>query len=270
MSDILTRICHDKRDHITRCKAERSLAAVEADAQQQSAPLGFASALSCAADGAFGLIAEIKKTSPSAGEIRPDFDPATIAEAYQAAGAACLSVLTDKPYFQGDDAYVLQARNASGLPCLRKDFMVDTYQVVEARAIGADCILVIMAAVDDGLAEELCSAADDHSMDVLVEVHNREELDRALLLDAKLIGINNRNLKTLDVDLATTEALSPIIPADREIVCESGLKTHADLKRMEAVGARRFLVGEQLMRQDDIEHATRMLLGTAKQGQDVA
>jgi indole-3-glycerol phosphate synthase len=260
VSDILARICADKRDHVSACKQTRSLSQLDGDTKSAPAPLGFARALAEASNDGFGLIAEIKKASPSAGEIRPNFSPSLIARAYRDAGAACLSVLTDMPYFQGHDSYVIEARNESNLPCLRKDFMVDPYQVVEARAIGADCILVIMAAVDDALAAELCSSAAELGMDVLVEVHNRPELDRALMLDARLIGINNRNLKTLDVDLATTEALAPLVPADRDVVCESGLKTHDDLLRMAKNDTRRFLVGEHLMRQTDIVTATRTLL----------
>jgi indole-3-glycerol phosphate synthase len=261
MSDILAEICGAKRSHVAACKRERPLSVLEAEAGSMTPPLGFALSLKRASVSGFGLIAEIKKASPSAGEIRPDFNPAAIAAAYRNAGAACLSVLTDQPYFQGRDSFVLEARSESNLPCLRKDFMVDPYQVLEARAIGADCILVIMAAVEDVLAEELTACAGDLGMDVLVEVHNREELDRALNLDARLIGINNRNLKTLAVDLATTEELAPHVPQDRDIVCESGLKAHEDLLRMEQCGARRFLVGEHLMRQDDVEAATRTLLG---------
>jgi indole-3-glycerol phosphate synthase len=270
MSDILGKICADKAEHVAACKRARPLSDLEAQARTMTPPLGFARNLRQASEKGFALIAEIKKASPSAGEIRPDFNPAEIAAAYRAAGAACLSVLTDQPYFQGQDSFVLEARRSSNLPCLRKDFMIDPYQVLEARAIGADCILVIMAAVEDALARELATCACDLGMDVLVEVHNREELDRALELEAKLIGINNRNLKTLAVDLATTEELAPHVPADRDIVCESGLKTHDDLLRMERCGARRFLVGEHLMRQKDIEAATRALLGTATEARQSA
>ncbi|MBC6439412.1 MAG: indole-3-glycerol phosphate synthase TrpC [Rhodospirillales bacterium] len=260
MSDILEKICADKRHHVAACRAKKPLSAIEAEARQRPTPLGFANALAEKATNGFGLIAEIKKASPSAGEIRADFSPALIARAYRDAGAACLSVLTDQPYFQGDDSYVLEVKLESNLPCLRKDFMIDPYQVVEAKAIGADCILVIMAAVDDTLASELCAAAAGHDLDVLVEVHDQPELDRALTLDVPLIGINNRNLKTLAVDLATTEALAPLVPGDRDVVCESGLKTHDDLQRMAGVGIRRFLVGESLMRQRDIKAATCALL----------
>jgi indole-3-glycerol phosphate synthase len=265
VADILEKICADKRDHVARCKAARPLAAVEEAARATAAPLGFARALEAGAAGAgWGLIAEIKRASPSAGEIRPDFDPASLARAYRSGGASCLSVLTDEPYFKGRDAYVLAAKSACGLPCLRKDFMVDPYQVVEARAIGADCILVIMAAVDDGLARELVATARQWNLDVLVEVHDGAELDRALKLDTRLLGINNRNLKTLAVDLATTEQLAPRVPAGRIVVCESGIKQHGDLQRMAASNVRCFLVGEHLMRQQDVAAATRQLLGMAQ------
>ncbi len=262
MTDILTRICNDKRGHVARCKAARPLAQVEKDAAASPAPLGFGAALAAAvAANGTGLIAEIKRASPSAGEIRPDFDPAALAAAYRDGGAACLSVLTDEAYFKGHDNYVLQAKKASGIPCLRKDFLVDPYQVVEARAIAADCILVIMAAVDDVLAAELVATAAAWQLDVLLEVHDEAELERALMLDAALIGINNRNLKTLAVDLATTERLATRVPAGRDIVCESGIKRSEDIVRMAGCGARRFLVGEHLMRQADVAAATRTLLG---------
>ncbi|MCW2247624.1 indole-3-glycerol phosphate synthase [Azospirillum fermentarium] len=261
MSDVLTRICDDKRAHVAACKAARPVSVVEEAARAASAPRGFKAALKRAvAEGRYGLIAEIKKASPSKGLIRADFDPPTLARAYAAGGASCLSVLTDEPYFQGRDDYLVAARAAVDLPCLRKDFMVDTYQVAEARALGADCILIIMAALEDARAADLLAAARQWGMDVLVEVHDRAETERALLLDAELLGVNNRNLKTLAVDIATTEELAALVPAGKMLVSESGLYTPADLSRMAAVGASCFLVGESLMRQDDVTAATRALL----------
>ncbi len=262
MSDTLARICADKRRLVGERKAARPLGAIEAEARSAAAPRGFAAALTQAAEhDGLALIAEIKRASPSRGLIRADFDPATLARAYQAGGATCLSVLTDTPHFQGDDAHLVAARAACALPCLRKDFMIDPYQVAEARAIGADCILVIMAALDDGVAAEIEAAALAWGMDVMVEVHDEAELERAARLRSRLIGINNRNLKTLDVDLAATERLAPLAPADAVLVCESGLYSHTDLIRMTAVGAQRFLVGESLMRETDVTAATVALLG---------
>ncbi len=262
MSDVLARICADKLRHVEAVRATQPLAAVERLAAAAAPPRGFRAALERkAATGALALIAEIKKASPSKGLIRADFDPPTLARAYRDGGAACLSVLTDAPYFQGDDAYLGAARDAVELPCLRKDFMLDPYQIVESRALGADCVLLIMAALEDAQAAELCRLAHSLGMDVLVEVHDGAELDRALALDADLFGINNRNLKTLKVDIATTEALAPRVGADRLLVAESGLYAHEDLERMAKAGAKAFLVGESLMRQDDVTAATRQLLG---------
>ena len=264
MSDVLARICADKRAHVARRKRERPFGEVEAAARESAAPRGFAMRLADeVAAGRYGLIAEIKKASPSKGLIRPDFDPPALARDYAAGGASCLSVLTDEPYFQGRDAYLTAARNAVALPVLRKDFMLDPYQVVEARALGADCILLIMAALEDAQAAELDAAARELGMDVLVEVHDGAELDRALKLEARLVGVNNRNLKTLGVDLATTEALAPRLPANVLAVSESGLFTPADLARMAQAGCRCFLVGESLMRQPDVAAATRALLAAA-------
>jgi indole-3-glycerol phosphate synthase len=261
VADVLTEICHRKRQHVARRKAERSEAALQALAAEAPPMRPFAAALEArVAQGRFGLIAEIKKASPSRGLIRADFDPAALAQAYEAGGAACLSVLTDTPYFHGSDDHLRAARAACRLPVLRKDFILDPYQIVESRAIGADCILLIIAALDDGMACELAAAARDLGLDVLVEVHDRGELDRALRLDTRLIGINNRNLKTLQVDLGTTEELAPLVPSDRLVVGESGIYDPADLDRLAAAGARCFLVGESLMRAGDVAAATRRLL----------
>lgn len=262
MSDVLAKICRDKRGHVAQCKQERSEADLLVAAKAADAPRGFARALrETIGRGATGLIAEIKKASPSKGVIREDFDPASLARAYRDGGATCLSVLTDTPYFQGDDRYLEQARGEVPLPVLRKDFMLDPYQIIESRALGADCVLLIMAALDDAQAAELEDAAHTHGMDVLIEVHDRAELDRALTLRSALIGVNNRNLKTLTVDIATTESLAPWVPDDRLLVCESGIATTADIDRMGVAGAHCFLVGESLMRQADVAAATRALLG---------
>jgi indole-3-glycerol phosphate synthase len=261
MSDTLTKITADTAKHVAKCKAARPLAAVEADARKADAPRGFARALKATiASGRYGLIAEIKKASPSKGLIRPDFDPPSLARAYERGGATCLSILTDEPYFQGKDEFLVQARAAVKLPVLRKDFMIDPYQIVEARALGADCVLLIMACLDDALAADLAKLAHKWGMDVLVEVHNSGELDRALRIESDLVGVNNRNLKTLAVDLATTEELAPKVPKDRVLVAESGLGSPADLARMARVGASAFLIGESFMRKPDVELAVREIL----------
>ena len=264
MSDMLAKICADKRDHIAACKQRRPLAELEAEAREMP-PRGFSTSLkSAVADGGYGLITEIKKASPSKGLIREDFDSAALARAYQAGGAVCLSVLTDGPYFQGRDDDLVQARAACDLPVLRKDFMLDPYQIVESRALGADGVLLIMAALDDAEAQELEAAALALGLDVLVEVHDAGELERAFELRSPLIGVNNRDLKTFDVDLAVTESLVRDIPADRLVVSESGLATPADLARLSAAGVNCFLVGEALMREDDVEAATRALLAPSE------
>ena len=261
MSDVLARICDDKRRHVAARKRAVSQAALAERAQAVEPPRGFAQALSAVADtGRPALIAELKKASPSKGLIRADFDPPALAAAYASGGAACLSVLTDKPYFQGEDRFLTEAHAAVSLPVLRKDFMLDPYQVVEARALGADCILLIMAALEDGQAAELAAATHELGMDTLVEVHDEPELERALRLEASLLGINNRNLKTLEVDLATTERLVPLAAGGPPIVCESGLHGPDDIARLTALGVRRFLVGESLMRQADVAGATAALL----------
>ncbi|MDH5188210.1 MAG: indole-3-glycerol phosphate synthase TrpC [Rhodospirillaceae bacterium] len=266
MEDILEKICTDKREHIERKKAERpidELINAVKITNKNNPSRGFISALRAKVSlGHYGLIAEIKKASPSKGLIREDFNPAQLARAYELGGAACLSVLTDEPYFQGSDEYLIAARGAVDIPVLRKDFMLDPYQVYEARAMGADCILLIMAALDDETAFELEEIANSIDLDVLVEVHNAPEMERALKLNTPLIGINNRNLKTLAVDTTTTEDLAGMVPANRMVVSESGLHTPGDLLRMKDAGASCFLIGESLMREKDVENATHKLLNT--------
>ena len=258
---VLKRICADKRALVADRQRSRPLGDVERAAAAASPPRGFADALRrTVASGRYGLIAEIKRASPSKGLIRADFDPPELARAYAEGGATCLSVLTDAPYFQGDDVYLVAARSAVPLPVLRKDFLLDPYQIVEARALGADAVLVILAAVDDGCARELLSTAAALDMDGLVEVHDEAELERAGKLGATLIGINNRNLSTLSVDLATSERLAPLAPPDATLVGESGIARRADCDRLAGAGLRCFLVGESLMRQPDVAAATRSLL----------
>ncbi len=267
MSDTLARIVADKRAHVAGRKAAVAEASLRAQADAAAPPRGFRAALARqTAQRRPALIAELKKASPSKGLIRADFDPPALARAYAAGGATCLSVLTDTPYFQGEDAFLPAARDAVDLPVLRKDFMVDPYQIAESRALGADCILLILAALDDALAAELMAAAGALGMDVLVEVHDRPELDRALAMGAGMIGINNRNLKTLQVDLATAESLAPALPPEVLAVGESGLGVPADLERLMRAGVYAFLIGESFMRQPDVTAAVRDLIGPLQPG----
>ena len=260
MSDILERIADYKRREVAERKAKIALADLETAARAAAAPRGFAAALAAAPAGKLALIAEIKKASPSKGLIRADFDPPALAQAYQAGGASCLSVLTDAPSFQGDDAYLTAAREATRLPCLRKEFLVDLWQVAEARALGADAILVIMAMVDDALAAGLLAEARRWGMDALVEVHDEAEMARAAGLGATLVGINNRDLRSFVTDLAVTERLAPLAPDGALLVAESGIFTPQDAARLARAGARAMLVGESLMRQPDLTAATKALL----------
>ncbi len=263
MSDTLTKICSRKREHIALSKKKSPIKNVEARAKACDNPRGFYKNLKSATNNnVYGLIAEIKKASPSKGLIRKDFDPTQIATAYKQGGATCLSVLTDLPYFQGEDEHLTEARSIVDLPILRKDFILDPYQVIESRALGADCILLILAALDDVLAAELeATAIDDWGMDVLIEIHDSRQLDRAMRLRSPLLGINNRNLKTLKTDIETTRRLAPLVEdARRLVISESGLYTPEDLALMYEAGAKCFLIGESLMRQSDIKTATRHLL----------
>ena len=263
MTNKLIEICDVKRQEVARRKAATSIASLQTRAAEQTPPRGFRRALDAASLSGFGLIAEVKKASPSKGLIRADFDPPAHAAAYAAGGAACLSVLTDEPYFQGADAYLVAARAACALPVLRKDFIIDPWQVLESRALGADAILIIVAALDDGLMREIEDAALGLGMDALIEVHDEAELERALALRSRLIGVNNRDLRDFSVDFARTYELVDKAPAGCTFVAESGLGSHDDLVAMSGHGVRNFLVGETLMRQADVESATRILLNGA-------
>lgn len=267
MPNALTQICEEKRLHVESCKSHVPLSSLQGIIKDGPGPRGFLKSLSHSSRDGYGLIAEIKKASPSAGLIRKSFDPKGLAKEYQLGGAACLSVLTDTPYFQGEDEHLTLARSATDIPVLRKDFIIDPYQVIEARAIGADCILLIMAQLDIGLARELESLALELGMDVLIEIHSAEELDQAMKLKSRLLGINNRNLKTLKTDITTTVRLAPMVPSDYLLVCESGLKTASDLALMARSGPRCFLIGEAFMCQSDVHAAVKKILANPYKGE---
>ena len=263
MKNVLLEICEQKLVHIEKRKRQKPENQLLVEAKKATKPRGFLEALQEKSKNGYGLIGELKKASPSKGLIRQEFNPTELAIAYERGGAACLSVLTDIPYFQGNDNFLVQAREATTIPVLRKDFMLDTYQVIESRALGADCILLIMAALEDGLAKILEDCAIELGMDVLVEVHDEVELNRALKLKTALLGVNNRNLKTMVTDIGMTERLASIAPSEKILVSESGLRTNMDLSRMARVGARCFLIGESIMIQTDVENTTRALLSEA-------
>lgn len=267
MSELLAEICARKREYVTACKTQNPLFKLESCLADAPPVRPFAGALRAkTALGKPALIAEIKKASPSRGVIRPDFDPKIHAADYESAGAACLSILTDTPYFQGEDRHLVEGRAACSLPVLRKDFMIDPYQITEARTLGADCILIIMAAIDDALAKTLETTAHALGMDALIEVHTEAELERAQHhLSCRLVGINNRNLSTLAIDLNTSARLRPMLPADALVVCESGIKTHDDIQAMQRANIHCFLVGESLMSNPDLPSATRRLLEKSTQ-----
>ena len=260
MADILAKICEVKRSHVEQCKSTVTHSELKEKLPNNFAVKSFSEALKTSLKFGYGLIAEIKKASPSKGLIRKDFSPNELALSYKRGGASCLSVLTDEPFFMGRNDFLTSVREISSLPILSKDFMLDPYQITESRVLGADCILLIMAALNDDLAIELENYAFDLGMDVLIEVHDEHEMERALRLKSPLIGVNNRNLKTMKTDLATTERLAHLVPMDRILISESGLNTEADLARMANVGARCFLIGEALMRQENLEDATRSIL----------